>query len=71
MKKWDSKMGQLMPTRTLHGHSAPKCSNDIFGQSSKDFVFLEKDGAPGQIRTGDPLLRRQTLYPTELRALSP
>ena len=25
-------------------------------------------GAPGQIRTGDPLLRRQTLYPTELRA---
>jgi hypothetical protein len=28
----------------------------------------EVDGAPGRIRTGDPLLRRQTLYPTELRA---
>jgi hypothetical protein len=29
-----------------------------------------KGGAPGPIRTGDPLLRRQMLYPTELRALS-
>src|SRR6267142_2204568 len=29
------------------------------------------DGAPGETRTPDPLLRRQTLYPTELRALSP
>ena len=28
----------------------------------------EISGAPGRIRTGDPLLRRQTLYPTELRA---
>src|SRR5882724_9443163 len=26
------------------------------------------DGAPGEIRTPDPLLRRQTLYPPELRA---
>jgi hypothetical protein len=30
--------------------------------------FTRLSGAPGQIRTGDPLLRRQTLYPTELRA---
>jgi|ERR1700693_6141260 hypothetical protein len=30
--------------------------------------IIEKYGAPGRIRTGDPLLRRQTLYPTELRA---
>jgi hypothetical protein len=30
--------------------------------------FPNKSGAPGQTRTGDPLLRRQTLYPTELRA---
>ncbi len=29
------------------------------------------NGAPGGIRTPDPLLRRQTLFPTELRALSP
>ena len=26
-------------------------------------------GAPGRIRTRDPLLRRQLLYPTELPAL--
>ena len=30
--------------------------------------ILKSDGAPGPTRTGDPLLRRQTLYPTELRA---
>jgi hypothetical protein len=29
----------------------------------------DKNGAPGGIRTPDPLLRRQMLYPTELRAL--
>ena len=29
---------------------------------------IEKSGAPGLIRTGDLLLRRQTLYPAELRA---
>jgi hypothetical protein len=27
-----------------------------------------KDGAPGEIRTPDLLLRRQSLYPAELRA---
>jgi hypothetical protein len=27
-------------------------------------------GAPGEARTPDPLLRRQTLYPAELRAHS-
>ena len=29
---------------------------------------LRENGAPGEIRTHDPLLRRQMLYPTELRA---
>ena len=29
---------------------------------------VEKYGAPGGTRTPDPLLRRQTLYPAELRA---
>jgi hypothetical protein len=36
-----------------------------------DLIFKHgktKDGAPGGIRTPDPLLRRQTLFPTELRA---
>ncbi len=30
----------------------------------------KKNGAPGEIRTPDPLLRRQMLYPAELRARS-
>jgi hypothetical protein len=29
---------------------------------------LKKNGAPGEIRTPDPLVRSQMLYPTELRA---
>ena len=32
------------------------------------FNYIEGSGAPGETRTPDPLLRRQTLYPTELRA---
>jgi hypothetical protein len=32
--------------------------------------LTEGNGAPGGIRTPDPLLRRQTLSPTELRAHS-
>jgi hypothetical protein len=28
----------------------------------------EKDGAPGEIRTPDLMLRRHSLYPAELRA---
>lgn len=33
-------------------------------------VLSFESGAPDRIRTCDPLLRRQVLYPTELRALS-
>ncbi len=36
--------------------------------NSFQFNEIEDDGAPGETRTRDPLLRRQTLYPTELRA---
>ncbi len=32
-------------------------------------LFTFKLGAPGRIRTHDPLVRSQVLYPTELRAL--
>jgi hypothetical protein len=42
-------------------------------QSSKDQMLyrlhvIEKYGAPGEIRTPDPLVRSQMLYPAELRA---
>ncbi len=43
----------------------------VHGGFSKSFGLNDDDGAPGGTRTPDPLLRRQTLYPTELRALSP
>ena len=33
-------------------------------------VALILSGAPGEIRTPDLLVRSQTLYPTELRALA-
>ncbi len=31
-------------------------------------IILRINGAPGEIRTPDPLVRSQVLYPTELRA---
>ena len=31
-------------------------------------ILKDKNGAPGRIRTSDPLVRSQILYPTELRA---
>ena len=55
-----------------------KCSQ-VFPKMSKKTEMRQKwfrqlidtsqlNGAPGGIRTPDPLLRRQTLFPTELRA---
>jgi hypothetical protein len=38
-------------------------------RSAQQFVFTNENGAPGEIRTPDPLVRSQVLYPTELRAL--
>lgn len=37
---------------------------DLFAAGSSDLW----DGAPGETRTPNPLLRRQMLYPFELRA---
>ena len=37
-------------------------------RNPKTADFLRKTGAPAGTRTQDPLLRRQMLYPTELRA---
>jgi hypothetical protein len=42
---------------SINDWSATKCPDLEFSAS-----------APGRIRTRDPLLRRQLLYPTELRA---
>ena len=39
-----------------------------FGRRLRAARVLVKYGAPGEIRTPDPLVRSQILYPTELRA---
>ena len=38
------------------------------GRTVLTFAERPKDGAPGEIRTPDPLVRSQMLYPAELRA---
>ncbi len=42
-----------------------KDANEVHGKRSRPKLG---NGAPGAIRTPDPLLRRQVLYPAELRA---
>ena len=37
--------------------------------SVHNIILLQENGAPEEIRTPDPLLRRQLLYPAELQAL--
>jgi hypothetical protein len=41
--------------------------NLVGSKSSGDEISILKSGTPGRIRTCDLLLRRQTLYPAELR----
>jgi hypothetical protein len=53
---------RMRRTRTIRGQSADSRTLHMT-------QVIEKYGAPGETRTPDPLLRRQTLYPTELRAL--
>jgi hypothetical protein len=50
--------------------AAPRCVTTAPGpqQQKASFPRSEPQGAPGRIRTRDPLLRRQLLYPAELRA---
>ncbi len=40
----------------------------IVGATTTIEARLRESGAPGEIRTPDPLVRSQVLYPTELRA---
>src|SRR5436853_3099823 len=61
---------QLWPTSvgTILG-TVPKFPNCRLGlRAQKRLKVKGKTGAPGEIRTPDLLLRRQSLYPAELRA---
>ena len=51
-------------TRTLCGKEKPPSA-----LTRRRLVLFIIIGAPGRIRTHDPLVRSQVLYPTELRAL--
>ena len=42
--------------------------NEKIPDSFAIWDFMNSAGAPGRIRTRDPLVRSQVLYPTELRA---
>src|SRR5205823_11829666 len=44
------------------------CMGDGMTRGLRNRNMMLEDGAPGETRTPDPLLRRQTLYPAELRA---
>ena len=35
-------------------------------EQRQKFIEFQKNGAPGKIRTPDPLIRSQVLYPAEL-----
>ena len=54
----------LDPTRDYQRQAKPWMFRDISGTMSQT-----SHGAPGRIRTCDPLLRRQPLYSAELQGL--
>ena len=59
-----------MIPHTVCGHDAAENAVGalFFALSAKSAEVRRTSGAPGEARTPDLLLRRQTLYPTELRA---
>src|SRR5713101_7649539 len=60
--------------KCLYSLAVSRCATPNDPRSNKKEQSVSKGvskgvgGAPGETRTPDPLLRRQTLYPTELRA---
>gem|GEM_PF-4706237 len=58
---------QVHPTSPLY--DIPALMRKPSGPADGHYMkVVEKNGTPGEIRTPDPLLRRQVLYPAELRA---
>ena len=60
-------LGMATPVPAVAGHVTHHVTKYLSVDNS-DGQVIEKNGTPGVIRTPDPLLRRQVLYPTELRA---
>ena len=57
LNRWGSAV--MLSNRTHSAHATERLMHKLL-----------KSGAPGEIRTPDLLLRRQSLYPAELRARS-
>ena len=55
-------------TNLCLSHCAGQDLGHLVGAGSKGKDLKGESGAPGEIRTPDLLLRRQSLYPSELRA---
>jgi hypothetical protein len=72
----DSMYEMISPSVTIgpttrKGERAMTSIDHVLNTGVKEAICkLLKSGAPGEIRTPDLLLRRQSLYPTELRAHS-
>jgi hypothetical protein len=58
---------QLSYSRTLNGYNAGMKINPGETKGPPRREALEISGAAGRIRTHDPLVRSQVLYPTELQ----
>jgi len=60
----------LMTTKTgqIPGGYVTNHVTNALPEHIEESQVIERSGTPGEIRTPDPLLRRQVLYPAELRA---
>src|SRR5437762_3453871 len=65
-----SKLVMLAPNIARPGEIRPSALCQRVNGEERFFLLfsIQRDGAPGETRTPDPLVRSQMLYPAELRA---
>ena len=69
--RWNKSLATLRREHeeAVRGGSGEK-KNGLEAEASKPLIYYEIVGAAGRIRTHDPLVRSQVLYPTELQPRS-
>jgi len=70
--RWNQSLAMLKAEqREIGGRQSPKSpptkNNGLGARAAKPLISQKKTGAAGRIRTHDPLVRSQVLYPTELQ----